>query len=397
MEELFEISNQKTEETDFSFVRYLSQEIEWNLPLIILKGARGVGKTTLLLQRAKELLLQEKKVLYCTLDHPYFEVNRLFDLAVKLNKKGIHYLFLDEIHKYKYWSKDLKAINDAFSKMKVVATGSSILDIMKGEYDLSRRKASYNLAGLSFREYLNFKENNSFNNYTLDEIISNHVEICENISNKIDILKQFKKYIKIGFFPFFKESLKHFPERLQSTVYTVLENDIPAFENIDYQSVRNLKKLLYYISTSVPYTPNITELAQKVGTTRPQLLKMLDFMDRAEIILLLKSSAKGVSKMTKPEKIFLQNTNLCYTFGSEKPNIGMLRETFFYNQLSVNHQVNAAKFGDFLVDEKYIFEVGGASKGFKQLVGVPKSYVAADTILLGNDRKIPLWLFGFMY
>ncbi len=397
MNQLFSISDRKIEATNFSFVRYLYSEIEWNLPLIILKGARGVGKTTLLLQRAKQLKEQNKKILYCSLDHPYFETNRLYDLATYLYENKIYHLFIDEIHKYEFWAKDLKAINDAYDKMKVVATGSSILNIIQGEADLSRRIASYDLAGLSFREYLNFKENQDFETYKLFDILKNHAELSDEIAEKIDILKHFEKYLKIGYYPFFKESIHQFPNRLLRTTYTVIENDIPAFENIDYQSVRNLRKLLYYISTSVPYTPNITQLAQKVGTSRPQLLKMLDYLERAQILLLLKSGSKGVSKMTKPDKIFLQNTNLAYIFETEEPNLGMLRETFFYNQLKVKYMVTHPKYGDFLVEKDYVFEIGGAGKSFKQIAGVPKSYIAADSILQGQDRKIPLWMFGFLY
>ncbi|MBL4587602.1 MAG: ATP-binding protein [Flavobacteriales bacterium] len=397
MEKLFVVSERKLERTNMDFVRYLMPDVEWNLPLIILKGPRGSGKSTMLLQRAVNLTRQGKKVLYCTLDHPYFEANRLYDVAEQLSKQGIHHLFVDEVHKYSHWSKDLKAIYDTLPDMRIVASGSSILDIIHGEADLSRRAASYYLAGLSFREFLSFKGILDVKSVSLSDILDRHAKIAIGISDQTDILKHFRTYLRSGYYPFFKESLVQYPTRLLQTVNTVMENDIPAYENVGYQTVRNLKKLLYYLANGVPYTPNITKLAGKVGTTRPQLLKMLDYMERGDIILQLRSAAKGVSKMAKPEKIFLHNTNLSYLMANETPNIGQLRENFFFNQLKVNHEVTAPRFGDFMIDGTFVFEIGGPSKKMTQVAGVPNAFVVADGIKAGSGKHIPLWLFGMMY
>jgi len=398
MERLFAVSKKKIGRADRNFVRYLMPDVEWNLPLIILKGPRGSGKSTMLLQKAAKLARQKRKVLYCTLDHPYFETRRLYDVAEELSEQGIHHLFVDEVHKYSHWSKDLKAIYDTLPDMKVVASGSSILDIMHGEAGLSRITASYNLSGLSFREYLSFKGLIDLKPISLSDIIETQIAISKRISKKIDVLKHFKTYLHSGYYAFFDARPSGlYEDRLLQTVNTVMENDIPAYENVNYQTVRNLKKLLYYLANGVPYTPNITELAGKVGTTRPQLLKMLDYMERGDIILQLRSAAKGVSKMAKPEKIFLHNTNLSYLMANETPNIGQLRENFFFNQLKVNHEVTAPRFGDFMIDDTYVFEIGGPSKTMSQVAGVPNAFVVADGIKMGSGKHIPLWLFGMMY
>lgn len=380
------------------FVRYLMPDVEWNLPLIILKGPRGSGKSTMLLQKAAKLTNQKRKVLYCTLDHPYFEANRLYDVAENLSERGIRYLFVDEVHKYSYWSRDLKAIHDTLPDMKVVASGSSILDIMHGEADLSRITACYDLAGLSFREYLSFKGIIDHKIISLSDITEDHIKISRSISDQIDVLKHFRNYLRSGYYAFCgKRPSDEYEDRLMDCLLTSIENDIPAYENVGYQTVRNLKKLLYYLAEGVPYTPNITELAGKVGTTRPQLLKMLDYMERGDIILQLRSAAKGVSKMAKPEKIFLHNTNLSYLMANETPNIGQLRENFFFNQLKVNHEVTAPRFADFMIDGTYVFEIGGPSKKMSQVAGVSSAYVVADGIKIGSGKHIPLWLFGLMY
>ncbi len=394
---LLDTSEKRLERTEFGFERYLEPEIEWDLPLIILKGPRGSGKTTLLLQRAERLKKQRKRAVYVSLDHPHFESLRLYDFAEALVKEGYAFLFVDEVHKYPFWSKDLKAIYDSLPDLKVVASGSSILNLIHGEADLSRRAASYKLPGLSFREYLQFKGVLNHKAVPLENILKSHRNISEKISSEITVLQHFRAYLKHGYYPFFMESVSQYPDRLLRTINTVFENDIPAFENVDYQTVRNLKKMLYYISQSVPSTPNITELAGKVGTSRPNLLRMLDFMERGDVILQLRSAAKSVSKMAKPEKIYLQNTNMSYVYQSQKPDVGQMRETFFFNQLSVKHKVTAPRYGDFMIDATYVFEIGGPSKMQDQILGVPHGFVAADGIAQSSANRIPLWLFGFLY
>ncbi|MBI2257425.1 MAG: AAA family ATPase [Flavobacteriia bacterium] len=391
MKRLIDRSVQKAKDVSGRQFRYLHDDIDWNQRLIILLGHRGSGKTTMLLQK-----MNQGGGVYISLDDFYFESNRLIHLVDDLYQKGIRSVFLDEIHTYKYWSKDLKQLTDDYSDLKIVATGSSILNISKGNADLSRRAVIYHLQGLSFREFLQFEKISSLKKLTLNEIIKNHHEISTEISDKIDIIKNFEKYLKFGYYPFYIEGKKSYYQKLEETVKIVLENDIAHVEELNYSTVRLMKKMMYFISQSVPFTPNISKLAEKLDAPRNTVLRLLDLLHEAKILHLLKTNSKGISYLQKPEKIFLENTNLMYLFSIDKVNIGNIRETFFLNQVSVKHEVNSPKYGDFLVDQSYVFEIGGASKTFHQISGVPNSYLAID-IEHGNGNKIPLWMFGFLY
>jgi len=350
-----------------------------------------------MLQKIKELTASGVEALYCTMDHPYFETVRLYDFASNALDRGLNYLFIDEIHKHRHWSQDLKLIYDMLPEMKIVCSGSSILDIMRGEADLSRRAVTYHLPGLSFREYLVFNDLSDAPALSLEDILTNHEAIAEDILDDYNVLRHFKKYLQHGYFPFFNESIRQYPSRLLRVINTTIENDIPAFENIDYSTVRSLKKLLYFLAQSVPVIPNMLKLAGIMEVSRSHLLKMMDLMERSDIFLLLKPPMSTPSRMAKPEKIYLHNTNLMSTLSPANVNSGSTRETFFYNQLQVLHSVHAPKFGDFIIDEKYVFEVGGPSKNADQIKGVPNAFLALDGIKVGAGNRIPLWLFGYLY
>ena len=394
MNELVSISKTKIKNASSIFYRYLYSDIDTERQLIGVKGARGSGKTTLLLQ-----LLQQKnetEVLYISLDNIYFSTNSLFELANQFNKKGGKYLYIDEVHKYPNWSQEIKNIYDSFEDLKIIFTSSSALEINKGKYDLSRRAIIYDLAGLSFREFLELKHKIKLPIVSLKEILTNHEIVASNYLDKIKPFKYFENYLSEGYYPFFIKEQEFYHQQLLETINLVIETDLPAIYNIDYNSVIKLKKLLYVVSNIVPYIPNINKLAKQVGTTRDSLLKYLHLLHNAHILSWLSSNAYGINFMNKPDKLYLENTNISYALNSET-NIGTLRETFFYNQLQVKHNLTYPKKGDFFVDKKYLFEVGGKDKTNKQIAGIKNAYIVADDIEYGFNNKIPLWLFGFLY
>jgi predicted AAA+ superfamily ATPase len=404
MEKLNEISERLIQGTSTNFQRYLSKKIEWSNRLIEIKGARGTGKTTLMLQHAKTLQKKET-VLYTSLDLPYFYTHSLFDLADTFYKSGGTYLFLDEIHKYpnvnpeQDWSNELKAIYDSFPKLNIIYSSSSLLHLYKGNGDLSRRKVSYELYGLSYREFLNFQFGYNFETYSLPELLKNHVNIAREINEKIKPLAHFKEYLQIGYYPFFKESIANYTNRLLNIINLIIESDIPSTISIPSENTEKLKKLLGAISTTVPYTPNIKEVSNHLSISDYRTtLKYLNLLEYGGLIKQLSSDSSGNKILQKPDKIYLQNTNLLYVLSSQQHEIGTIRETFFYNQLLVDNQINYPKFGDFMVNQEYLFEVGGKTKSQKQLENYNgEKFIVSDNIEYGFGNKIPLWLFGFLY
>lgn len=393
-ERLLKISRNRKNKVQTDFVRYLYHEIDWNQKLILIKGARGAGKTTLILQRLKK---NPEKSIYLSLDDFYFETNRLVLLIEELYEEGYVNFFLDEVHQYEHWSKDLKNLYDNYDDIKIVATGSSALHLEKGKGDLSRRMSVYELFGLSFREYIFFEYNIEIEAIRLTELLNNHQDISERITNTIKPLNLFAEYLKYGYYPFYKIEKTFYHQKLQQILQMTLEVDLPAIENVSFSTVKGMKNLLFVLSQIVPYTPNIQSLANKIGSPRNAVLKALDLMEKSNILNLLREDNQHISYLQKPEKIFLENTNLAYAFVGNEPNKGNLRETFFFNQLRVKHEVTASKFGDFMIDGSYTFEIGGAGKTKNQILGVPLSYIASDDIEQGGTNRIPLWLFGFLY
>jgi len=380
-------------------VTNIRPQIEWlkqNEKLIGIKGSRGVGKTTLLLQYAKTVLKNDSFV-YISLDNLYFTENSLLNFADEFYKNGGKVLLIDEVHHYPNWSLELKNIYDLFPDLKVVYTGSSLLHLSKGLSDLSRRSVVYNLPGLSLREFINFSTKLNLAPISLDEILANHESIAKHIWKETKPIKWFNQYINHGYYPFFLEGIENYHQKLNGVILQVLESDLPYISGVSYSNINKLKQLLYVISESVPFKPNIEKLSERIGISKNTLKDYLHYLKDALLISMLYSDSKGISRLTKPDKIYLHNTNLMFALANNSSNTGNERETFFYNALSANHAVSYTPKGDFLIDGRYTFEVGGRNKKQKQIQGVENAYLAIDGIETGYGNKIPLWLFGFIY
>ncbi len=397
METLLEKSEIKINTVKSGFDRYLLNKIDFNERLICIKGARGCGKTTMLLQYAKNKGPKNGKTLYASLDDIYFFKNNLTTLIKEFRQQGGQLLILDEVHKYPTWSTEIKNAYDFYDDIKIIFTGSSALQLHKAEADLSRRAAQYTLWGLSFREFMEFSEGINLPIYSLDDILKKHETISKEISSKLKPLAYFYNYLATGYYPYFKEGKEAYHSKLLSTVNLIIEIDLPAIQNIDYSAGLKLKRLFYLLSTHCPYKPNVQRLSADISATRGTLLQYIDYLKDAHLINLLKTKMGALSYLTKPDKIFLNNTNLMYAMSESKPDIGTLRETFFYNQLNAIANINYTEKGDFLVNGKFIFEVGGENKNFNQIKDIKNSYLALDKIELGRKNKIPLWLFGLLY
>ena len=389
MDELFEHSNKLIAEVDTDFLRYSYTRINWKNRFIGLIGPRGVGKTTLVLQYIKKNL-EIEKTLYVTAEDFYFAKNRLVDLANSFTKLGGTHLFIDEIHKYPDWSRDLKLIYDYHPNLKVVFTGSSVLDIKKGSSDLSRRAVIYTMQGLSFREYLQLFHQITTPLYKLEEILTHKVK-NENIPTPLVF---FRDYLKNGYYPFALDS--SFTIRLQQVVNQTLESDIPTFAGMNVATGRKLKELLAIVAKSVPFKPNMSKIASMLSISRNNIADYLLYMEEAGMVAQLKDGTKGIRAMGKVDKIYLDNTNLIDTLAQENQNVGNVRETFFLNQLRVDYQVQSSAITDFKVDS-YEFEIGGRNKGKSQIKDIPNGFVVKDDIESGYLNVIPLWHFGLIY
>jgi len=398
MEKLFQYSASRINSVSTGFTRYLWNNIAWNNRLIVITGARGIGKTTMLLQYVKENLNQNPdEVLYASLDDLYFSKNTLVDFADEFVKRGGKYLFLDEVHKYRNWSQEIKNIYDYFENLKIVVTGSSALDIYKGTADLSRRAILYKMQGLSFREFIQLKYNYSFPVLDLETVLKDAPAQIAPIVQTIKPIKLFEEYLQRGFYPFFIEDETSFHERLKQTINQVLDSDLPSVENIDFNAVQNLRRLLSVIAEIVPFKPNLVKLSQQVGVSRETLIKYLYLLSKADLLMLLQSDTHGISKMNKPEKVYLNNSNMMFALTGTQVNSGNIRETFLFNQLGEKHTVVYTEKGDFLVNNTYTIEVGGINKKQKQIEGLENAFIAADNIEYAHQNRIPLWLFGFLY
>ncbi|MBW6483639.1 MAG: AAA family ATPase [Vicingaceae bacterium] len=389
METLYQKFETLLQNTSTDFKRYLYEKVSWESKMVGIIGARGVGKTTMILQYIKQNL-DSKKALYVSADDMYFSENKLIDLADKFYKNAGEYLFIDEIHKYVNWSRELKNIYDAYPTLKVVFTGSSVLDILKGSSDLSRRAIIYKLQGLSFREYLNFFHNYDIEVYSLQQIVNNEAKI-PSIEHPIPL---FKDYLKCGYYPFEVENEMNL--RLGQIIVQTLETDIPQYANLNVGTSRKLKHLLSIIAQSVPFKPNFTKIAEIINVSRNSLDDYFLYMEQAGLIEQLRNETSGIRGLGKVGKVYLDNTNIIYNLVGEKSNLGNIRETFFFNQMRVNNEVISSKTADFLIDN-YTFEVGGGNKRQKQLVKDGKSFVVKDDIEFGYQNVIPLWAFGLNY
>lgn len=375
--------------TPTAFKRYAYFDIDWNQRMIGIVGARGIGKSTMV----KQYIIENKdkfKVLYTSADHTYFSNHSMSDLADSLVKFGYNVLVIDEVHKYENWSRELKQIYDIHSELKVILTGSSILDIQKGEVDLSRRIVIYEMYGLSFREYLKMFHDINVDTYSLEEILNHQVKL-KDLNHP---LPYFKQYLKDGYYPFSLEG--SFAIKMQQVITQTIESDIAQFADLKATTARKLKKLLGVISTLAPYKPNINTLSTVVGVSKNNINDYLVYMEKAGLIGQLRDDTGGIRGIGKVEKVFIDNPSLMYVLAGDNPDIGNCRETFFYNQMKVRNDVMASKESDFTIG-KYTFEIGGKKKGKKQIEDVPDGYVVRDDIEYGSDIIIPLWHFGLNY
>ena len=395
---LITIFQRRLAATPMAFFRYLYKQIDWNDTMIGIKGPKGCGKSTLLLQHIKETFKGKEldKVLYISLDNLWFSSHNVIDVIDYHYTHGGTHLFIDEIHYYKKWQTLLKNICDDFPGLHVVYTGSSMLQLEKSEGDLSRRLTMYEMRGLSLREFLEYEGIMKISAVTLEQLLSEHVSIAMEVSEKTKILEQFKKYLEVGYYPFYKAVHHGYYQRLQNVANQVIEVDYPNVEDITMSTIRKTKKLLMILAERVPQLPKMNELYKELETDRNQGLKMLYALQRGGLLLLLSDDAKSPDNLSRPDKIYINNPTMMYAL-TPKVDTGTLRETFFCNQLSQSHEVRYPKAGDFLVDRKYLFEVGGKGKNFDQIKDIPNSYLAVDNTEVGHRNRIPLWLFGLLY
>ncbi len=395
---LIKIFQRRLATTPMSFFRYLYKEIDWNDTLIGIKGPKGCGKSTLLLQHIKETFKGKEleKVLYVSLDNLWFSSHDIIDVVDYHYTHGGTHLFIDEIHYYKHWQTLLKNISDDFPGLHVVYTGSSMLQLESSEGDLSRRLTMYEMRGLSLREFLAYDGVLQISSVTLDELLENHVGIAMEVCAKTKVLQHFKKYLQIGYYPFYKTVHHGYYQRLQSVANQVIEVDYPNVEDITMPTIRKTKKLLMILAERVPQLPKMNELYKELETDRNQGLKMLYALQRAGLLQLLSDDAKRLDNLSRPDKIYISNPTMMYAL-TPKVDIGTLRETFFINQLSQGHDLRYPKAGDFLVDKRFLFEVGGKGKKFDQIKDIPDSFLAVDDTEVGYGNRIPLWMFGLLY
>lgn len=398
MEKLIHGFRKKIALTTLDFIRSAENDINWNARLVCVRGPRGVGKTTLLLQHIKKTFSENlQNVLYVSLDNLYFVENSLIDFVETFVQRGGTHLFLDEVHKYPNWSQTIKNIYDDYPELFVVFTGSSLLEILNARADLSRRALVYNMQGLSFREYLSIKTKVELPILSLEEIIKNNEKLSSQIVSKVKPFAYFEDYLKTGYYPFFLEGEDDYNSRLTEVINMILDIELPLLRKIDTSYISKIKKLLMVVAKSAPFIANTTELASMVGVARQTLLSYFDYLEESMLIKQLFKESRGLGTLQKPDKLFLENTNLMYALAEEKIEIGNIRETFVLNQLKKKHDVFFSIESDFYVDNKYTFEIGGKNKKRKQIQGMESSYIIADNIEYGTDRRIPIWLFGFLY
>ena len=398
METLFKKHKILISQVDMKIVRQMMKTVDWDKQLVAIMGSRAVGKTTLMRQYIRQKYgVNPGESLYCVMDGMYFTNHSLIELAERFHLNGGLHLFLDEVHKYPFWSREIKEIIDLWPDMKITFTGSSLIQILNADADLSRRVLSYDMSGLSFREFLHFYHSIELPPYNLKDILENADDICQEVNNICSPQPLFDEYLRVGYYPFYDGNETEYYSRLENVVNFIIEQEMTQFCGVETAYIRKLKAMLLYLSDNLPYEVNIAKLSVYLGLNKSTVLSYLSSMQRAELLLLLYSDNKSVTKMQKPDKIYIQNTNMLYAIGSRQ-NIGTLRECFVVNQLSHFHTVEYGKTqGDFLIDGKIVFEVGGKDKTFDQIAGLPDSYVLADNMEIPVGKKLPLWIIGMEY
>lgn len=380
-----------------NYRRYLFDKIQWNNRLIGIKGARGTGKTTLSLQWLKSQQLPVGKAAYFSLDDLYFTNHSLKESVTAFYKRGGKILVLDEVHKYKNWSVEIKNIYDLYKDLKIIFTGSSIIDISKQEGDLSRRALIYELPGLSYREFLSLKHGIHLPVVALEAILENASELRKELPASFRPLEYFNEYLLTGYYPFMLEDQESVHQKLQQLIRAIVEVDMAELKDFDIRNAKKMLRLIYVIAQQVPFKPNLKSLAEKTNIHRNSLNNYLYYLEEARIISLLRPAGNSTATLQKPEKIYLNNTNLLYALAGRQVETGNLRETFFYSQVSATHKIHMPKKGDFLVNNKFTFEVGGKEKSAKQLTGVKNAWVVNDDLEYPTGKHLPLWMFGCLY
>ena len=398
METLFKKHHILISQVSMDIVRDMMKNISWEKQLVAIRGSRGVGKTTLIRQYIKQMYgVNAGEALYCVLDSLFFTNHTLLDLAERFQLMGGKHLFLDEVHKYPTWSKEIKEIIDLYPDLKITFSGSSLLQILNADADLSRRVLSYDMEGLSFREYLHFYKGIQLPVRSLDEILSRPDAICDEINKVCRPQALFEQYLRAGYYPFFDGEEEEYYSRIENVVSFIIDQELTQFCGVDSANTRKIKALMLFLAENVPYEVNIAKLATYLELNKQTVLGYLSYLQRAELLHLLYSDNKSVTRLQKPDKIYLHNPNMFYALGQRRQ-IGTIRECFVVNQLSVNHTVEYGKAnGDFRIDGHITFEVGGKDKTFDQIADLPDSYILADSMEFPIGKKLPLWLVGMEY
>ena len=398
MDSLFRKHKMLISQVSTDIVREMMNTVNWEKQLVAIRGSRGVGKTTLVRQYVKQRYGTDAgEALYCVMDSMYFTNHTLLDLAERFHLMGGNHLFLDEVHRYPTWSREIKEIIDLYPEMKVTFTGSSLIQILNADADLSRRVLSYTMEGLSFREYLRFYKGIHIPVSGLNEILSRYDDICHEVNRLCRPQPLFEEYLKVGYFPFYDGDDEEYYSRIENVIDFIVSQELTQFCGVDAANTRKVKALIQFLADAVPYELNIAKLSARLELNKHTVLNYINSLGRAELLHLLYSDSKTITRLQKPDKIYLHNPNMFYALGyGEK--IGTIRECFLINQLSANHTVEYGKAqGDFIIDGNTTIEVGGPDKSFEQVANIPDSYIFADRIELPVGKKLPLWLAGFTY
>ena len=398
MDTLFKKHRILISQTNTDIVREIMKSVNWEKQLVSIRGSRGVGKTTLMRQYIKQKYgVNAGEALYCVMDSMYFTSHTLMEVAERFHLMGGKHLFLDEVHKYPTWSKELKEIIDLWPDMKITFTGSSLLQILNADADLSRRVLSYDMAGLSFREYLRFYKNIELPVHTLKEVLEDADAVCDEVCKACHPQPLFEEYMRAGYYPFYDGDEQEYYSRIENVVSFIIDQEMTQLCGVDPAYTRKLKAMMMFLANNVPYDVNIAKLASYLELNKNTVLSYLASMQKAELLHLLYADNKSVTKMQKPDKIYVHNPNMLCALSS-KLNVGTQRECFVVNQLSVGHTVEYGKTqGDFLIDGKITVEVGGQDKSFDQIADIPNSYILADSMEFPVGKKLPLWVVGLLY
>lgn len=401
MKNLFDKHVRFYKQTPMSIIRQCGLEINWDTPLLALRGSKGVGKSTIMLQYIKQhYSISDRTVLYCSCDGAYFASHTLLDLVSQFYKNGGKHLFLDEIHKYPNWSREIKEIYDLYPSMRIVISGSSLLSLQEGDADLSRRCVNHDIQGLSFREFLHSYHGIDVPKYSLEQLLANPWPLVEEVNDKCRPLQYFQDYLQYGYYPYYLQlkNIIDYNTTIEQVVGYIVDDELPRICKVDVQNTRKIKALINILAISVPYEIDVKRLSIQSALQRTTVLEYFNYLNKANILNLLYSDYYNAKKMQKPDKILMDNSNMLYALASQPVNIGTVRETFAVNQLSRSHLVEYAKTGgDLRVDGKYVFEIGGADKDFAQIADMPDSYILADDIEYPSGNKLPLWIIGFLY